>query len=151
MNSFCPGIDSYRSGMNSFQIKLSKVTILPFPFLWQLPLGNSILCLGTFDQLLISCCYKISNCILPQGWTSWPSWRGSTGRWAAAWLGRGGAAAWWLWSPGTGWTPSWPTWRGGCWYLSWPILEQYAMLYNVWSCFGTKAIHYTFYLPRTEL
>ena len=44
MNSFRFGIDSYRSGMNSFHIKLSKVTILPFSFLLQLPLRNWKLC-----------------------------------------------------------------------------------------------------------
>ena len=35
---------SFRIGMNSFRIKLSKVTILPFSFLLQLPLRNWNLC-----------------------------------------------------------------------------------------------------------
>ena len=33
-------MNSFRIGMNSFRIKLSKVTILPFSFLLQLPLRN---------------------------------------------------------------------------------------------------------------
>ena len=35
---------SFRIGMNSFRMKLSKVTILPFSFLLQLPLRNWKLC-----------------------------------------------------------------------------------------------------------
>ena len=37
-------MNSFRIGMNSFRIKLSKVTILPFSFLLQLPLRNWKLC-----------------------------------------------------------------------------------------------------------
>ena len=37
-------MNSFRIGMNSFRIKLSKGTILPFSFLLQLPLRNWKLC-----------------------------------------------------------------------------------------------------------
>ena len=37
-------MNSFRIGMNSFRIKLSKGTILPFSFLLQLRLGNWKLC-----------------------------------------------------------------------------------------------------------
>ena len=111
MNSLQIRMNSFQIRMNSFHIKLSKLAILPFSFcfLWQLPLGNSILYLGTFDQLLLSCFYCCSAVI----------------RFLIAFYPRAG--------------PADPADWGG------PILEQYAVLDNVWSCFCSHLLSRDYY------
>ena len=71
-------MNSFRIGMNSFRIKLSKGTILPFSFLLQLPLGNWKLC---FLILSLHKKFYFLTIFTSQNSSIYPEWFHSGSEW----------------------------------------------------------------------
>ena len=78
-------MNSFRIGMNSFRIKLSKGTILPFSFLLQLPLGNwklSFLILSLHKKFYFLTLFTTPNSsIYPEWFHSGSEWIHSVLEW----------------------------------------------------------------------